>query len=71
MEKGPLKKVSSNDIFIRHHQRNHSMTSCNDIMSTSSQVGSKFLKIGKQLIDTLQKRVASCPSYGWITEKHS
>jgi len=32
-------------------------------------VGSKFLKIGEQLIDTLQKRVASCPSYGWITEK--
>ena len=69
MEKGPLKKASSNDIFIRHHQRNHSMTSCNDIMSTSSQVGSKLLKEGKQLIDTLQKRVASCPSYGWITEK--
>jgi len=47
------------------------MTSCNDIMSTSSQVGSKFLKKGKQLIDTLQKRVASCPSYCWITEKRS
>jgi len=71
MEKGPLKKVSSNDIFIRHHQRNYYMISCNDIKSSSSQVALKFLKIGKQLIDTLQKCVASCPSYGWITEKRS
>jgi hypothetical protein len=40
------------------------MTSYNDIKNTSSQVASKFLKEGKQLIDTLQKRVASCPSFG-------